>query len=89
MIIKDTNSNKLNEIMPENNINNKTSLPNALNDSVIHKPEGIKKITSKKLNISSESEEITYEPVQNNKTIKRGTNEQIIVQDELIIIKNH
>ena len=46
MIIKDTNENKLDEIIPENIIDNKISLPNAMNTSVTQKPEGIQKIES-------------------------------------------
>ena len=54
-----------------------------MNSSVIQKPEGIQKIASKKINIPSESDEISYEQTQNNKIIKRGTNEQNIVKDEM------
>jgi len=43
MIIKDTNENKLDKIIPEKIIDNKISLPNAMNTSVIQKPEKFNK----------------------------------------------
>jgi len=54
-----------------------------MNVSAIQKPKEIKKITSKRINIPSESNEISYEQILNNKTIKIGHKEQIIVKDEI------
>ena len=74
--------NKLDETTPENKIDNEISLPNTINDSIKEEPEKDKKLTSKKINVPSESDEVSYEQLVPYNSQKRDSKENII-KDEI------
>ena len=81
MIIKDTNlkENKIFDFTKENEL----SLPNIINlDKLNQKPEKIKKLTSKTIEVPSISDEITKEQIMPNNPIRKDILKPYILKEE-------